>query len=92
MLAETVRLVDTVARTGADEFVLVAPGSAGVLVAKRVLDGIAKLGTVEGHALTVSAGVARFPQDGTDGTSLIEAARAALGASSGTAQVSEASA
>ncbi len=92
VLAETVRLVDTVARTGADEFVLVAPGSAGVLVAKRVLDGIAKLGSVEGHALTVSAGVARFPQDGTDGTSLIEAARAALGASSGTAQVSEASA
>ena len=36
-----VRLVDTVARTGGDEFVLVAPGSAGVTVARRVLDGIA---------------------------------------------------
>ena len=33
VLAETVRLVDTVGRTGGDEFVLVAPGSAGVTVA-----------------------------------------------------------
>lgn len=92
VLAETVRLVDTVARTGADEFVLVAPGSAGMLVAKRVLEGIAKLGDIEGHAVTVSAGVARFPQDGVNGTALIEAARAALGASTGTAQVTEAGA
>jgi diguanylate cyclase (GGDEF)-like protein len=78
VLAETVRLVDTVARTGADEFVLVAPGSAGVLVAKRVLEGISKLEAFDGHALTVSAGVARFPQDGTDVASLLEAARTAL--------------
>ncbi|HEX5826786.1 MAG TPA: GGDEF domain-containing protein [Candidatus Limnocylindrales bacterium] len=92
VLAETVRLVDTVARTGADEFVLVAPGSAGVLVAKRVLDGIAKLAPVEGTQVTVSAGVARFPQDGTDAASLLEAARAALASSSGTSQVAEAGA
>ena len=42
VLADTVRLVDTVARTGGDEFVVVAPGSAGVTVARRVLDGIAR--------------------------------------------------
>ena len=42
VLAETVRLVDTVARTGGDEFVVVAPGSAGVTVARRVLEGIAQ--------------------------------------------------
>ena len=92
VLAETVRLVDTVARTGADEFVLVAPGSAGVLVAKRVLDGIAQLPAIEGGSITVSAGVARFPQDGTDASSLLEAARAALAGSAGTSQVAEAGA
>ncbi len=92
VLAETVRLVDTVARTGADEFVLVAPGSAGVLVAKRVLEGISKLEAFDGHELSVSAGVARFPQDGTDAGSLIEAARAALVSSSEPATVAEAGA
>ena len=56
--------MDTIARTGGDEFVLVAPGSAGVTVARRVLDGIAKLDAVGAHTITVSAGVARFPQDG----------------------------
>jgi len=78
ILAETVRLVDTIARTGADEFVLVAPGSAGVTVARRVLDGIAKLEAVEGHSVTVSAGVARFPQDGDDAETVLAAARAAV--------------
>ncbi|MHB8893402.1 MAG: GGDEF domain-containing protein, partial [Candidatus Limnocylindrales bacterium] len=66
VLAESVRLVDTIARTGADEFVLVAPGSAGVTVARRILDGIGRLEAVDGHTVTVSAGVARFPQDGDD--------------------------
>ena len=80
------------ARTGADEFVLVAPGSAGVLVAKRVLDGIARLQGVEGSPITVSAGVARFPQDGSDAGALIDAARAALERASGTSQVAEAGA
>jgi diguanylate cyclase (GGDEF)-like protein len=78
ILAESVRLVDTIARTGADEFVLVAPGSAGVTVARRVLDGIAKLEAVEGHTVTISAGVARFPQDGADAETVLAAARAAV--------------
>ncbi len=78
ILAETVRLVDTIARTGADEFVLVAPGSAGVTVARRVLDGIARLDAVDGRTVTVSAGVARFPQDGVDAETVLAAARAAV--------------
>lgn len=78
ILAESVRLVDTIGRVGADEFVLVAPGSAGVTVAKRIMDGITKLDPVEGYAVSVSAGVARFPADGTDADSLLSAARAAL--------------
>lgn len=78
VLAESVRLVDTIARTGGDEFVLVAPGPAGVTVARRVMDGIAKLDAVGEHTISVSAAVARFPQDGADAETLMAAARGAL--------------
>jgi len=78
VLAESVRLVDTVGRIGGDEFVLVAPGSAGAVVAQRVLDGIAALPPVGGRVVSVSAGVARFPVDGTDAQSLIGAATEGL--------------
>ncbi len=78
VLAESVRLVDTVGRIGGDEFVLVAPGSAGMTVAQRVLTGIAALPAVGGRPITVSAGVARFPVDGSDVEALIAAATAAL--------------
>jgi diguanylate cyclase (GGDEF)-like protein len=90
ILAETVRLVDTIGRTGADEFVLVAPGSAGVIVARRVMSGIAQLDPVEGYDVSVSAGVARFPQDGADATELLAAAKAALAASARHASIGEA--
>jgi diguanylate cyclase (GGDEF)-like protein len=78
VLAESVRLVDTVGRIGGDEFVLVAPGSAGITVAHRVLEGITALPAIAGRPITVSAGVARFPADGADADSLIAAATEAL--------------
>jgi len=78
VLAESVRLVDTVGRIGGDEFVLVAPGSAGMTVAHRVLEGITALPAIAGRPITVSAGVARFPADGADADSLIAAATEAL--------------
>jgi diguanylate cyclase (GGDEF)-like protein len=78
VLAESVRLVDTVGRIGGDEFVLVAPGSAGAMVARRVQEGIAALPVVAGRTVSVSAGVARFPVDGADAQSLIAAATDAL--------------
>jgi diguanylate cyclase (GGDEF)-like protein len=78
VLAESVRLVDTVGRIGGDEFVLIAPGSAGTMVAQRILDGIAALPAVAGRPITVSAGVVRFPDDGTDAEALIAAATAGL--------------
>ena len=78
VLAESVRLVDTVGRIGGDEFVLVAPGSGGTAIAQRILDAIASLPAVAGRPITVSAGVAHFPGDGTDADSLIEAAKDAL--------------
>jgi diguanylate cyclase (GGDEF)-like protein len=78
VLAESVRLVDTVGRIGGDEFVLIAPGSAGISVARRVLERITALPAVAGRPITVSAGVARFPMDGADAESLIAAASEAL--------------
>jgi diguanylate cyclase (GGDEF)-like protein len=78
VLAASVRLVDTVARYGADEFVLVAPGSAGTAVAQRVVDGVRALPAVDGHPLSVSAGVSRFPIDGTSAEQLVAAATRAL--------------
>ena len=78
VLAESVRLVDTVGRIGGDEFVLIAPGSAGATVARRVIEGIAVLPAVAGKVMSVSAGVARFPTDGSDSEALIAAATAAL--------------
>ena len=78
VLAGAVRLVDTVARLGGDEFILVAPGSAGSTVARRVLDGVAELPEIGGRRVSVSAGVARFPVDGTDADAIIAAAQSAL--------------
>jgi diguanylate cyclase (GGDEF)-like protein len=78
--AESVRFVDTMARWGADEFMLVAPGATGTTVVKRIVESVATRPPIGGQRVTVSAGLARFPGDGTTGEALIEAATAALGA------------
>ncbi len=77
VIGGSVRLVDTVARTGPDEFVIVAPGSAGAVVAQRVVDQISADGAGV-PPFTLSAGVARFPADGTTGEAILDAAHEAL--------------
>jgi diguanylate cyclase (GGDEF)-like protein len=76
--AESVRFVDTLARWGADEFMLVAPGATGTTVVKRIVEAVAAQPAIGGQSFTVSAGLAKFPGDGTTGEVLIEAATAAL--------------
>lgn len=83
VLAGAVRLVDTVGRIGGDEFVLIAPGPAGLMVSRRILDGIAALPAVDGRQVSVSAGVARFPGDGEEADGLIHSAMEALARAKG---------
>lgn len=94
VLAESVRLVDTVARSGGDEFIFVAPGSAGLTVAKRVIAGLAELEPVAGRPVSASIGLARFPRDGATADELRTAAETALARakSAGGGSIEEASA
>jgi diguanylate cyclase (GGDEF)-like protein len=78
IIGGAVRLVDTVARTGADEFVVVAPGSAGATVASRIAEAVAASDGHGGPAVTVSTGVAHFPDDATTPDDLLAVARAGL--------------
>ena len=78
-LADSVRLVDTVARYGRDEFVVIAPGAAGRVVAQRVLDAVAALDLGEGaEPIDLRVGLALFPEDGDSAGALLVAAEEAL--------------
>jgi diguanylate cyclase (GGDEF)-like protein/PAS domain S-box-containing protein len=73
------RDIDTAARFGGDEFALILPetnAKAANLVSQRICEGVAN--DEKGPKLSVSVGVARYPQDGHTIESLLCAADSAL--------------
>jgi diguanylate cyclase (GGDEF)-like protein len=79
VLAEGVRDMDLVARYGGEEFALVLPRCDqrnAIVVVDRIRAAIAAHPDLRG--VTVSAGIASLPGNASDGTSLVDAADAAL--------------
>jgi len=83
-LVRCVRRVDTVARLGGDEFVVVLPAIKGPgdveQVARKILESVTAPAHVEEHSLevTCSVGGTVYPHDGTDGSTLMKNADAAM--------------
>jgi len=85
LLAGEVRKVDTVARYGGEEFAVVlarADGAAALGAAEKLRAAVEAAGIPRGAAgpgrVTISVGVAVFPEDGQDLGAIVDAADAAL--------------
>ena len=78
-LAGEVRLVDTAARVGRDEFGLIAPGGGGEVAGKRVQDAVARR-EASGEPISLRVGVAVYPAAGASTEELLKAANEALDA------------
>ena len=83
-LRRCVRKVDTVARVGGDEFVLVLPdvssAEQAAVVAENVMWSMSESFVIEGHPLRVmaSVGISIYPDDGSDIDTLLKNADAAM--------------
>ncbi len=83
-LRAAVREADSVARLGGDEFIMILPEqddlSLDTRSLQRIMDAVAAPVTLGGHTLfmTCSLGVACYPNDGTDGETLIKHADIAM--------------
>jgi diguanylate cyclase (GGDEF)-like protein len=78
LLTENVRLIDTVARTGGDEFVVLAPGATGPALAHRIVAAVEAEHLSDGTPLRLATGRAVFPDDGGTAEELLKAAEADL--------------
>ena len=79
VLRKACRTIDTPARFGGDEFVIVlpdTPGEGGTAVLRRIEEQLAA--DADSPSLSVSGGVAVFPKDGDSPTMLLRAADQAL--------------
>ncbi len=83
-ISARLRAVDTFARTGGDEFVIIlgelANKSSALMVAHSVLESIGKPIEAEGFSFDLSAsiGISIYPDDGTDSVQLRRSADAAM--------------
>ncbi|MBV8032702.1 MAG: PAS domain S-box protein [Betaproteobacteria bacterium] len=83
-LVKQLRVVDTICRTGGDEFVVVLPeikrSADAANVAQKIIENLSQPIQVEERELTVtpSIGISVFPEDGRDAETLIRNADAAM--------------
>ncbi len=83
-LVQTVRVVDSVSRLGGDEFTVVVENAMlpddAIGVARRILESLAQPFEIGEHRIvsTASVGIAVFPEDGADATTLLRNADAAM--------------
>ncbi|MEA5450737.1 EAL domain-containing protein [Leptolyngbya sp. CCNP1308] len=83
-ISAALRAEDIVARWGGDEFTLILPNLAtasdAAKVARRIADQLTSTFLLQNHELhvTASLGIALFPQDGQDMTTLLQNADAAM--------------
>ena len=82
-LRDCVRQIDTAARLGGDEFMVLLAGidSAGAeIAARRILNAVSQPVPVDGmnFSLTVSIGIAMYPEDGADAEELTRNADSAM--------------
>lgn len=81
---EAIRVTDTVARFGGDEFTLALPAintlQSPAAVSRKLLETLSKSFRIEGHEVRISAsiGIAMYPFDGTEPEVLFKAADTAM--------------